>query len=517
LLKEARRIGISGTQHTKRCTRACTRQAHNKANMYSAVGRNEELSTQQLLQLAMVGPVAGRINAPTSRDASVRSTSTSTTRTLSSASMCQDMLVSSSRELAVADTSAPNAGGRRRRRPAHNTCNESSTAEKAAHDEEIIHALRAENNRIKEEMRDMRRALHRSSAVTTQDDQTELIMQLKLEIAELSTSLDEARMATLVEKGAGNRRLAELQSLFAEAQRQLVEAKSAKSKGGSADTIFVVVGKDQKDKAVRATATSTGNKITAVEHDTSSAPIDEARFRALQDEKAKSDQEAANARRELDEAKRENQRLQRVQEITRSLQTGKVDQTNDKIEELEKQLTKSKVQIAELKSDLERSEHTSNHLMEETSQLAEQISSMKQEQMAKIKKYKHVVSSMKQSLAKFQTDKIGLRVRLEGAEVLAEDFKKRYIRLGESFASISLEDMENLLHEEDFEAIQEERARKDQEKKGKFRRMFEGSTIGMALTETIAPSSGEKAGGGEKKKNPFRVRRSILFRWRSSK
>ena len=512
-----------GMQHTKM---ACTRQTHNKANMHDGAGRNEEgrllqlskntaaahgqhqhqhqhqhqqvaeeLSTQQLLQLAMLGPVAGRVNAP-SRDASVRSISTSTTRTLSSASMCQEKVVSSSRELAVADTSAPNVGGRRRRRPAHN---ESLTAEKAAHDEETIHALRAENNRIKEEMGDMRRALHRSSAVTTQDDQTELIMQLKLEIAELSTSLDEARMATLVEKGAGDRRLAELQSLFAETQRQLVEAKR---KGGS--------------------ATSTGNKITAVEHDTSSAPtcIDEARFRALQDEKAKSDQEAANARRELDEAKRENQRFQRVQEITRSLQTGKVDQTNDKIEELEKQLTKSKVQIADLKSDLEGSEHTSNHLMEETSQLAEQISSMKQEQMnsvATIKKYKHVLSSMKQSLAKFQTDKIGLRVRLEGAEVLAEDFKKRYIRLGESFASISLEDMENLLHEEDFEAIQEERARKDQEKKGKFRRMFEGSTIGMALTETIAPSSGEKAGGGEKKKNPFRVRRSILFRWRSSK
>ena len=102
---------------------------------------------------------------------------------------------------------------------------------------------------------------------------------------------------------------------------------------------------------------------------------------------------------------------------------------------------------------------------------------------------------MKQSLTKLQKDKIELRVRLEAAEVLAEDYKKRYIRLGESLAGISMEDLEDLLHKEDLDRIREERERKEQEKKGKLRRMFEGSTFGMALTETIGPGSGENTEG----------------------
>ena len=56
-------------------------------------------------------------------------------------------------------------------------------------------------------------------------------------------------------------------------------------------------------------------------------------------------------------------------------------------------------------------------------------------------------------------------------------------------------DLEDLLHKDDFDKIREERERKEQEKKGKLRRMFEGSTIGMALTETIGPGTGEKTEG----------------------
>ena len=429
------------------------------------------------------GPGKGRLAIPSS-DASVGSTST--THTLSSA--FTDMVVSSSNE--NADTCTPTQDGgsstrRRRRKPAHD--DDPSSVAKTSHDADAVHSLRAENNRLKEEMRTMRRALHRSSAVTAQDDQTELIMQLKLEIAELSTNLDEARMATLSEKEAGDSRLVDLKNLLAETQRQLVEAKT---KSSSTDTIFVVVEKDDKDQKGHVAPA-----LSAVEH---SSGVDGVRFQALQDAKAVSDQDAKKARKELDLAKKENQRLQRIQEITKSLQTDKVDQTNVKIEELENQLSEYKVKIAELKSELEGSENTSNHLMEETSQLADQISTLATEKtdlFAKIKKYKQVVPSMKQSLTKLQKDKIELRVRLESAEVLAEDYKKRYIRLGESLAGISMEDLEDLLHKEDLDRIREERERKEQEKKGKLRRMFEGSTFGMALTETIGPGSGENTEG----------------------
>lgn len=429
------------------------------------------------------GPVKGRLAIPSS-DASVGSAST--THTLSSA--FTDMLVSSSNE--NADTCTPIQDGgsstrRRRRKPAHD---DSSSAAKTSQDADTLLVLKTENSRLKEEMRTMRRALHRSSAVTAQDDQTELIMQLKLEIAELSTNLDEARMATLSEKGAGDCRLVDLKNLLAETQRQLVEAKT---KSSSTDTIFVVVEKDEKDQTGRGAASS-----SAVEQ---SGVVDNIRFQAIQEEEmAGLEEDAKKARKELDLARKENQRLRRVQEITKSLQTEKVGQTNDKIEELEKQLSECKVQIAELKSELEGSENTSNHLMEETSQLANQISTLiteKSDLFAKINKYKQVVPSMKQSLTKLQKDKIELRVRLEAAEVLAEEYKKRYIRLGESLAGISMADLEDLLHKDDLDRIREERERKEQEKKGKLRRMFEGSTIGMALTETIGSGSGENTDG----------------------
>ena len=448
--------------------------------------------TQQHHQAEVVhhvgDPVKGRLAIPSS-EASVGSTST--THTLSSA--FTDMVVSSSNE--NADTCTPTQDGgsstrRRRRKPAHD---DPSSVAKTSHDADAVHSLRAENNRLKEEMRTMRRALHRSSAVTAQDDQTELIMQLKLEIAELSTNLDEARMATLSEKEAGDSRLVDLKNLLAETQRQLVEAKT---KSSSTDTIFVVVEKDDKGQKGQDAAT-----LSAVEH---SSGVDDVRFQALQDAKAVSDQDAKKARKELDLAKKENQRLQRIQEITKSLQTDKFDQTNVKIEELENQLSECKVQIAELKSELEGSENTSNHLMEEASQLADQISTLATEKtdlFAKIKKYKQVVPSMKQSLTKLQKDKIELRVRLESAEVLAEDYKKRYIRLGESLAGISMADLEDLLHKDDFDKIREERERKEQEKKGKLRRMFEGSTIRIALTETIGPGSGEKTEGVRRRRS----------------
>lgn len=449
-------------------------------------GEMSSSSAQQLpseVVHAHAGSVKGQIVIPSS-DGSVGSTST--THTLSSA--FTDWVVSSSNENADTCMSIQDGGGkstrRRRRRPAHD---DTSSVAKTSHDADTMHSLWAENSRLKEEMRTMRRALHRSSAVTAQDDQTELIMQLKLEIAELSTNLDEARMAALSEKEAGDSRLVDLRNLLAETQRQLVEAKT---KSGSTDTIFVVVEKDDKDQKGQVAVAS-----SAVEH---SSAVDHVRIQALQEEMAGVKADAKKARKELDLARKENQRLQRVQEITRSLQTDKVDQTNDEMEELEKQLSEAKVQIAELKSELEGSENTSSTLMEETSQLAHHISALTTEKtdlFAKMKKYKQVVPSMKQSLTKLQKDKIELRVRLEAAEVLAEDFKKRYIRLGESLAGISMADLEDLLHKDDLDKIGEERERKEQEKKGKFRRMFEGSTIGMALTETIGPGSGENTGG----------------------